>query len=235
MKLAVMQPYFFPYLGYFDLINMADEWIVFDTPQYMKYGWVNRNRILHPSSGWQYIVVPLKKHPYTTPINQVEILNSTDWTGLILRQLGHYKKNAPYYAQVIAFLEDCFSDSEEKLAELNTKLFQKTCSYLGIDKPIRVYSKMNLTLKGPVNSPGDWGLRIAQSAGASEFINRPGGAAFLDENSFLEHGIKLTIQSFTNMTYDCGRYKFEPDMSIIDVMMWNSCEQIKHYLDTFRS
>jgi hypothetical protein len=190
---------------------------------------------LHPSSGWQYIVVPLKKHHYTTPINQVEILNSTDWTGLILRQLGHYKKNAPYYAQVIAFLEDCFSDSEEKLAELNTKLFQKTCSYLGIDKPIRGYSKMNLTLKGPVNSPGDWGLRIAQSAGASEFINRPGGAAFLDENSFLEHGIKLTIQSFTNMTYDCGRYKFEPDMSIIDVMMWNSCEQIKHYLDTFRS
>lgn len=234
MILTVMQPYFFPYLGYFDLANVVDEWIVFDTPQYMKYGWVNRNRILRPNSGWEYIIVPLKKHHYTTPINQVEILNSADWKGLILRQLEHYKKSAPYYAQVIAFVGDCFSGSEENLAELSTNLFRKTCRCLGICTPIRVWSEMNLTLPGPVNSPGDWGMRIAQAAGASEFINRPGGAAFLDENSFLEHGIKLTIQSFTNMTYACGRYKFEPDMSIIDVMMWNSCEKIKHYLDTLR-
>jgi hypothetical protein len=234
MKLVVMQPYFFPYLGYFDLINMADEWIVFDTPQYMKYSWVNRNRVLRPDSGWQYIVVPLRKYHHTTPINQIEILNGMDWKGLILRQLEHYKKSAPYYAQVIAFLGDCFSSSEENLAELNTNLFQKTCHYLGIHTPIRVCSKMDLILHGPVNGPGDWGLRIAQAVGASEFINRPGGAAFLNENSFQDHGIKLTIQSFTNMTYDCGRYTFEPDMSIIDVMMWNSPEKIKHYLDISR-
>jgi hypothetical protein len=232
VKLAAMQPYFFPYLGYFDLINMVDEWIVFDTPQYMKYGWVNRNRVLHPTSGWQYIIMPLKKHHHTTPINQVEISMNTDWATVILRQLGHYRKDAPFYDDVIAFLKDCFSDLNTNLAEVNTSLFKKTCQRLGIDKPIRVYSKTNLTLKGPVNSPGDWGLRIAQAAGASEFINRPGGAAFLDENSFLEHGIKLTIQSFANMTYDCGRHKYEPDLSIIDVMMWNSSEKIKHYLDT---
>jgi hypothetical protein len=234
MKLVVMQPYFFPYLGYFDLLNITDEWIVYDTPQYMKYGWVNRNRILRPNSGWQYIKMPLKKHLLTDPINQIEIYTDSDWSGLILRQLEHYKKHAPYYNDVIAFLNDCFSGLDRNLAKANTTLFKKVADRLGIKKPIQVFSEMKLHLQGPVDIPQDFGVRVAQAVGASEFVNRPGGAAFLDENYFRENGIKLTIQDFTNMTYNTGRHSFEPDMSIIDVMMWNSPEQIKHYLDTFR-
>ena len=61
MRLGIMQPYFFPYLGYFDLINSTDRWIVFDTVQYIRHGWINRNRILHPNEGWQYIIVPIMK------------------------------------------------------------------------------------------------------------------------------------------------------------------------------
>ena len=235
MKLVAMQPYFFPYLGYFDLLNITDEWIVFDTPQYMKFGWVNRNRILRPGSGWQYIVLPVKHHQSFKPINQIEI-SDRDWSGLILRQLKHYEKDAPYYDGVISFLEDCISDLDGNLAKVNTSLFQKAARRLGIKKPIYVYSEMNLALPGPVDSPGDWGWAIAEAVGADEFINRPGGAAFIDEAGYRERGIKLTFQSFVNMTYSCGRcHQFEPDMSIIDVMMWNSPEQIKHYLDTFRS
>ena len=79
MKVGIMQPYFFPYLGYFDLINRVDKWIVFDTPQYIRHGWVNRNRILHPHQGWQYIVVPLKKHDRDTSINQIETADPTEW------------------------------------------------------------------------------------------------------------------------------------------------------------
>ena len=91
-----MQPYFFPYLGYFHLINSVDEWIIFDTPQYIRHGWVNRNRILHPKSGWLYITVPLVKHPQNTPINEIKIANQKDWKRLILAQLNHYKK-IPFY------------------------------------------------------------------------------------------------------------------------------------------
>ena len=105
MKLGIMQPKFFPWLGYFDLVNMVDEWIVFDTPQYERHRWMNRNRVLHPNTGWQYITVPLRKHPRDIPTNQVEIAMETDWRGLILRQLQHYKKKAPYYKQVVGFLE----------------------------------------------------------------------------------------------------------------------------------
>lgn len=156
MKLAVMQPYFLPYLGYFDLLNMVDRWIVFDTPQYMKYGWVNRNRVLRMHSGWQYIMAPVKKHHHKISINQVEIASS-EWTELILRQLEHYKKDAPFYAEVIAFLNECFSELSNNLAEVNTFLFRKVAARLGIERRIEVLSEMNLNLQGPISSPGDWG------------------------------------------------------------------------------
>jgi hypothetical protein len=235
MKLGIMQPYFFPYLGHFDLINQVDEWIVFDTPQYMRHHWVNRNRILHPTTGWQYITVPLRKHHQNTPINQVQIAMEDDWRGRILRQLQHYKHRAPYYGQVIRFLEECFSDVRPYLAETNFLTLRKTCGRLGITTPMRVLSQMNLVLEGAVEEPGDWALVISRAAGASEYINAAGGAALFNESKFAAHNIKLTIQAFTNMVYPCGPYKFEPGLSIIDVMMWNAPEQIKHYLDSWRS
>jgi hypothetical protein len=234
VKLAAMQPYFLPYLGYFDLLNIVDEWIVFDTPQYTKQGWLTRNRILSPNLGWQYIVVPVKRHQAYRAINEME-LSDQDWGGLILRQLIHYKRDAPYYDDVVSFLEGCFSGLSNNLAQVNTMLLRKVAHRLGIETPIHVLSEMGLTLPGPIMSPGDWGWAIAEAVGASEFINRPGGAAFIDETGYRERGIKLIFQSFTSMTYSCGAYhQFELDMSIVDVMMWNSPEQIKRYLDTWR-
>jgi hypothetical protein len=234
MKLAAMQPYFFPYLGYFDLLNLVDKWIVFDVPQYEKFGWYNRNRVLRVNSGWQYIVLPVKLHQSLKPINRIEI-SDRDWKGLILRQLEHYKKDAPYYNEVILFLKDCFTDLGGYLSEVNTTLFRRVALYLGIEKHIQVWSEMDIPQQDPINNPGDWGWVMAQAVGADEFINRPGGAAFIDEKGYRERGIKLIFQSFINMKYTCGKHQFEPDMSIIDVMMWNSPEQIKNYLDTFRS
>jgi hypothetical protein len=234
MKLAVMQPYFFPYLGYFDLLNLADEWIVFDTPQYTKFEWFTRNRILRLGTGWQYVCVPVKHHQAFRAINQTELSNR-DWGGLLLRQLGHYRKDAPFYDDVIAFLGGCFLYQSANLAQVNTMLLRKVAARLGIETPIHVFSDMHLSLQGPINSPGDWGWAIAQAVGADEFVNRPGGAAFIDETGYRERGIKLIFQSYESMTYECGRHhRFEPDMSIIDVMMWNSPDQIKRYLDTWR-
>ncbi len=172
MKLAIMQPYFFPYLGYFDLINKVDEWIVFDTSQYTNKSWMNRNRILNPAGSWQYILAPVKKHHQTTPFNQIELSTNLDWKDGILRQLLHYKKYAPYFADVMAFLDECFSGSETHLAHFNSNVFQKVCHKLGIYKPIQIFSEMNLEL-GQINGPGDWALMISQAVGASEYINRP--------------------------------------------------------------
>jgi hypothetical protein len=96
MKIGIMQPYFFPYPGYFSLIAQCDKWVVFDIPQYIRHGWVNRNRILHPKDGWQYIVVPVKKHSRNTAICDIHISGNTNWSERILHQTGHYKKHAPF-------------------------------------------------------------------------------------------------------------------------------------------
>jgi len=83
---------------------------------------------------------------------------------------------------------------------------------------------------GPINGPGDWALRISEALGASEYINPPGGEALFDKARFEAAGIKLTIQRFENMSYPCAPYSFEPALSIIDVLMWNSPEAVLHHL-----
>jgi hypothetical protein len=234
MKLGIMQPYFFPYLGHFDLINRVDEWIVFDTAQYMRHQWVNRNRILHPAAGWQYISVPLQKHGRDTAIQTIQIAEGSDWGGRILRQLQHYRKTAPFYAEVMGFLEACFAEAGSGLAETNSVTLERTCRRLGIATPFHVLSRMDLALKGPIEEPGDWALRIAEAFGADAYVNAAGGADLFDPAKFAAHGIRLSIQSYSHLTYPCGPFQFEPGLSIVDVMMWNSPEAIRAHLDSLR-
>ena len=98
MKLAIMQPYFMPYIGYISLIKNTDQFILFDTVQFIRHGWIERNRILKPNEGWQYIQVPLiKDNGRDTVIKNVRINNAENWKSKIIAQLQHYKKKAPNY------------------------------------------------------------------------------------------------------------------------------------------
>jgi hypothetical protein len=230
MILGAMQPYFFPYLGYFDLINRSDRWIVFDTPQYMRQGWVNRNRILHSQQGWEYIIVPLKKHPRETPINQVEAVDFPDWRRRITHQFTPYRGRAPYYRETMALLEDCFATEERNLSRLNIHCLGRVCRYLDIPWAPQIFSEINLSL-GPVQEAADWALRIAEAAGASEYLNPPGGATLYDAERFARHGIRLLLQEDFNFEYDCGAGGYVPKLSVLDVMMWVSPGEIKAHLD----
>jgi len=233
MKVAVMQPYFFPYLGYFDLINSVDEWIVFDTAQYIRHGWVNRNRILHPQSGWQYLVAPVKKHSRDTPINNIEMVSDSDWKRRIVGQLLHYKNHAPFFKQTITLVESCLADDERSLSRLNVSVLEKTCAHLGIRFRYRYFSEMGVEL-GPIESSGDWGLRISQAVGASEYVNPPGGADLFDGAKFATNGVNLLIKKLIDFEFACGKYTFIPHLSVIDALMWNSPESIKERLDVLR-
>lgn len=230
MILGVMQPYFFPYLGYFDLMNRCERWIVFDSPQYMREGWVNRNRILHPGGGWQYITVPVKKHPRETPIHQIEAVEAPDWRRKIVHQFTPYRRRAPYYWQTIDLLEDCFSDGERNLSRLNVRCLGKVCDYLGIRWTPEIFSELNLNL-GPVETAADWALRIVEAAGATEYFNPPGGAALYDPERFLEQGIRLHIQEDFEFRYECPGFTYVPKLSVLDALMWESPSAIKAHLD----
>ena len=230
MKLGSMQPYFFPYIGYFDLINYTDNWIVFDSAQYTRHGWINRNRIHHPNSGWQYLIVPLKKHGRDIPINKVIIDNTKDWKNKILGQLQHNKKKAPFFKSTMDFVEECFSVEENSISKLNIYSLERICNILDIDFNYSLFSQTNLGL-GPIEEPDDWALRMAEALGAAEYANPSGGRSFFKEKKFMEMGIKLTFRQIPPLKYICEGYEFIPDLSIIDVLMWNSPEKIKQYLD----
>lgn len=230
MKLGIMQPYFFPYLGYFDLINYSDLWIVFDTVQYIRHGWVNRNRILHPEQGWQYIVVPLKKHSRDTVIRDIEIADGPMWHQRILGQNQHYKKKAPYFRETYRFVEECLAIEERSISRLNVAILEKVCLHLGIPFEYEYFSEMQLELDSVVE-PGDWALRISEKIGAEEYVNPPGASAIFDSSKFEASGIKLTIRKLPSLEYACSGYEFVPGLSIIDVLMWNPPDKVKEYLD----
>ncbi len=231
LKLGIMQPYFFPYLGYFDLINRTDRWIVFDTPQYIYHGWVNRNRILHPNEGWQYVNVPVnKKFRNRTPIKDVEIVSNDDWKRRILAQLEHYKKKAPHYQETVDLVKDALDTDATRIVPINVRAMDIICQRLGISFQHEIFSEMDIEL-GAVDGPGDWALRISEALGATEYLNPPGGEELFDPEKFSSSGITLTIQNFEPFVYDCKRWEFIPNLSIIDVLMWNAPEDILAFLN----
>jgi WbqC-like protein family len=229
MKLGIMQPYFFPYLGYFDLIHRTDRFLLFDTAQYIRHGWVNRNRILHPRQSWKYIIVPLRKHHRETPIADIEVAPGTSWKEEILGQLDHYRKRAPYFREVSAMVTSIFGMAETRLARLNGLALHKVCAYLEIPFQIEFVTEMNLTLPN-VSAPGDWALEISQAVGAATYLNPIGGREIFETDRFHQAGIGLEFVETDLIPYATPGYTFEAGLSILDVMMWNSPEAIRDLL-----
>ena len=233
MKVGIMQPYFMPYIGYFSLIKHTDKFILFDTVQFIRHGWIERNRILKQNGGWQYIQVPiLKKEGRDTLIKDVLINNKENWKAKILAQLQHYKKIAPYYFKTVQLLKEIFSFEYEDIVSLNRTSLQMLCEYLGINREIEVFSKMNLEIK-PADAPDEWALNICSAIeGADEYWNPPGGMSFFDRTKYQEAGINLKFQSVDIEPYNQKR-EFEPALSIIDVLMFNSIEEVNVMLDNY--
>jgi len=230
MKLAIMQPYFLPYLGYFTLIKHADRFIIFDVVQFIRHGWIERNRILKPVEGWQYIQVPLEKCPRETKIREMRIRTSEHWEEKIFRQLEHYRKKSPYFCQVTGFLREALDYRTDSLVGLNARLLDKTCQYLGLPFRVEILSEMDLPIE-PANAPDEWALNICKALGANTYLNPPGGIIFFDRSKYFEAGIELQFLKVNLKPYSQKRDRFEEGLSILDVMMFRDPHEIRSMLD----
>lgn len=231
MILGIMQPYFFPYLGYFDLINRSDRWGVFDIVKFAPKSWMARNRILHPTEGWSYIKLPVKKAPLGTIISEIEVKNMDDAFKRIMGQIQHYKKSAPYFRQVEDLIGEAFARAPSaNLVDVNVQSLIVSCEYIGLDFDYFICSRTNLELP-EISHAGQWALEISAALGAKTYINPPGGENIFEPNEFRARGVELEIMPPIDFEYECGPYEFEPNLSIIDVLMWNSPEVVKSYLD----
>lgn len=235
MKLGIMQPYFFPYVGHFALINQTDKWIVFDEVQYIERGWMNRNRIIHPTKPEAtYINVPLEKHTQKTIIKDILINENEDFKDKIKAQLtASYKKRAPYFKETMKVVEDVFNFQGRSLTKLNTHGLQVVCAYLGITFDYQIFSEMELDMD-EVNDAGDWALNISKAMNADIYINPISGKALFSECKFKEAGIKLEFLEPILSEYSQKKSCFLSGLSIIDVMMFNSIDEIKIMLDNFK-
>lgn len=235
VKLGIMQPYFFPYIGYYDLINRCDTWVVFDLAQYRAKSWMNRNRMQHPKSGWQYITVPVRAHTRSTSIAQIEIADPQRSKERILAQIAHYRtRRAPYFDETHALVERCFdSCATGRLCELNVASLRVVCDYLDIPFAPVVLSTSGLQLP-VIERPGSWALEIATLLGADEYLNPAGGAHLFDGAEFKRRGIVLTFLQAPPLQY-AGRAEPETEaLSILDTLMWNGRADVKAYLQMCR-
>ncbi|AXY75556.1 glycine transferase [Paraflavitalea soli] len=233
MKIAIMQPYFFPYIGQFQLINAVDRFILCDDVQYIRHGWINRNRILKQGEGYQYVIVPVSKHRSQEPIRHIKAVEGGDWKKTILRQIEYYRKKAPYYNAVRQLLCHCLSIEETNITRLNGHCMQAVCAYIGIPFNIEVSSELGLDYSG-VFDTGDWALKICGQLGASAYYNPPGGMVLYDKQRFAQSNIHLHFVKPRLREYDqCNNNSFLPGLSIIDVMMFNHPAEIIDMLNEY--
>ena len=234
---AVMQPYFFPYGGYFALIRSVDVFVLDDLAQYTPKRWMNRNRIRRPGAqndkeDWQYLTLPVQRCPVDTPVCKVP-LAAQPWRQAMQGRLTVYA-HAPHYNDVMR-LFGAWADEVERLpaptlADANTMGLQIVCNALGLSTPLVRLSALapHLADYRPPYPKGENALAVCRVlGGVTEYRNLPGGAAFYPRQTYREAGIRLRFQQWTGQRH-------EPPLSVLHLLMTLPVDQIDRLLSQFR-
>lgn len=234
MKAAIMQPYFFPYIGYFSLIHQVDRFILLDEVQFIRHGWIERNRIINPQGAFTYIQVPLTKSDgRNTIIRKLSIRNNEAWKKKIIGQLEIYKKRAPHYYTVMGLMKDILQFESDSMVDFNRHCLQQVCAYLEIKTEIQVFSELYLNLEEP-RTPGEWALNICKCIPEiKEYWNPIGGKEIFDPFQYAKDNLKLVFFSMNTIEYHQSGLLFQPNLSIVDAMMFCSKDQLIDQLGQF--
>lgn len=226
-RLAIMQPYFLPYIGYFQLIQAADQFIVYDNIKYTKKGWINRNRILQHGKE-ALLSLPLKRDSDFLDVVERELAPDFDDAKFLRSILESYRR-APYFNEVAPVLAAVMSCEDRNLFRFIHNSIIQVCAYLDIDTEITISSTLPIdhSLKSQ-----DKVIALCKQAGADIYINPIGGTALYSKEVFKAQGIELKFLQALSFEYQQSGQAFVPWLSMIDVMMFNSVESIKERLAT---
>lgn len=225
-----MQPYFLPYIGYFQLIKSVDEFILYDNIQYTKKGWINRNRILVNGSD-RLITLPVKKDSDYLNVVDREISDTwnTDKKSLLNLIKSSYSK-APYFRETYELLEECLAVEHTNLFEFIHQTLLKINRYVEIETPITISSSISIdhSLKSEEKV-----LSLCKAVGATMYINAIGGQHLYSKDRFAAHKIQLQFIKSDTIQYSQFSNNFVPWLSIVDVLMFNSKQDIIRYLNSY--
>lgn len=229
MTIAIMQPYIFPYIGYFQLINAVDKFIIYDDVNFINKGYINRNSIL--VSGKPHLfTIPLKDASQNKLINEVALLNSDPWRKKFLKTVQQSYQKAPNYQTVFVLIEEIVNLAAETIQELNLFALRKICAYMEIHTEIIPSSSIyqNTNLKGQ-----DRILDICKQENATRYINPIGGMELYEKSRFANEHIQLNFLKSVASPYSQFKNAFVPWLSIIDVLMFNDRENINKLIKEF--
>ncbi|AYN00500.1 WbqC family protein [Chryseobacterium sp. 3008163] len=230
MKAAIMQPYFMPYIGYFQLIKAVDKFIIYDDVNYIKQGWINRNSILVQNRSYMFSL-PLKDASSFKKINEIELneMLFPKWKIKFFKTIEAYKK-APHYYIVRQLLEKIFHMNEGRINDLIYQSLVEISEYLDMKT---IIERSSIVYKNSELSGAERLIDICRCENADVYINPLGGQELYNKNYFSEHHIKLYFIKANPVEYKQFNNVFIPWLSIIDVMMFNSPEEINIMLDNF--
>ena len=220
MKLAVMQPYFFPYIGYFQLINAVDTFIIYDDVNFIKQGYINRNSILQNQDS-NLFTLELIGASSNKKINDISVGNNTKKLLKTIRQ--NYSK-APFFQRVFLILEDILNNDQKELSRFLGYSLIKISRYLEIETNFLYSSdiKNDKSLRAQ-----DRLIEMSKILNATDFINPIGGIDLYDKEVFSRNMINLSFLKPNEILYKQFNDTFVSNLSIIDVLMFNNKEQIK--------
>jgi hypothetical protein len=233
MKLGVMQPYFFPYLGYFQLVCAVDKFIAYDDVNFIKQGWINRNNILCQGRPLLFSI-PLEKQSSFAKIYEVETskLLYDKWKVSFLKTIENNYKKAPFYTPVYNLIDATLNCSEGKkrVSEIALLSMQHVLTYLGIHQNIQcsngMYQNTNLTSEARV-------IDICKKEHATVYINPIGGLDLYSAAAFRDQGLDLKFIKPKLAQYKQLNNEFIPGLSIIDVLMFNPVNTVKEMLNDY--
>lgn len=228
MKLAIMQPYWFPYIGYWQLINAADVFVLYDNIQYTKKGWINRNRFLQ-NGKYETFTIPLVKDSSYLDICKRKVSDIYD-RKKILSQLENAYSKAPYRKEIMPLLNKIINFEENNLFKYIHNSIVELTKYMDIDTNLLISSSLDIdhNLKKQ-----DKVIGICKYLNADTYINPIGGIELYNDKDFKKSGIELKFLQPGYVEYKQFDNDFVPWLSIIDVLMFNELNSIRNMLNKF--
>ena len=229
MTVGIMQPYFFPYLGYWQLMNAVDRYVFLDDVNYVKKGWINRNLICG-KNGIIRIGVPIHKVSQNKLINKLTLVSDPASMKKLRCTLEQTYRRAPYYTQTMALFDQAFSYESQNLADFLINSNRLVADYLQLKTQFYVSSALP---KDPNLRAEERIIDICRLLDATCYINAIGGIDLYCQENFMANQMSLQFLQMKPTPYPQIRKGFVPKLSILDVMMFNSVDAIQDMLNNY--
>jgi hypothetical protein len=229
-KIAIMQPYVFPYIGYFHLIDASDLFVFYDDVHFIKRGWINRNRILLDGNDYLF-TLPVANASQNKLINETLLSIDDEWKKTFYKTLTHSYRKAPFFSSAMDIINSIISTRYCNISEFAINSIVSIYDYLGMELNYTKSSVCSPETKGM--GKADRLIEISKRQGCKRYVNAAGGINLYSKDYFKDKGVELGFVKSDPVEYKQYANEFVPGLSIIDVMMFNDVKTIRELFSKY--